>query len=402
MAQERQIAVDAIDDWTALHSATGGIVLLPVRFETHVTPESGVRPQEAINRQLVRDADILIGMFWTKLGTPTGVAESGTVEEIDEFVSAGKPAMLYFSSRPIDPRKFEIEQYQKLKQFKEETLKNALVGSFSDVEEFRRILHRDLTNTVTRLRQVTHQANQADEAAALAQKQREEFEAKVVHGKFRTFGAARGILALSIVPGVPPDQPLDLGASHEQTIRDMLVPMRGTGGSLEYYGRSVVSAYPLTHGFPLTAEQSPMSMTELTDTGNIFAVDHWLYNDLAPDRIPSYRMNVYQVEITKAVHRYVSALRALGVGGILHFGMSMLKAEKFRLVPHDNYDAMQRGSSGDDVKANTIPIPAGADTSSLDGVALLLAPAFTYLWREAGFQSRALYGTDGGFRGFAH
>jgi hypothetical protein len=42
-------------------------------------------------------------MFWTKLGTDTGVADSGTVEEIDQFVSAGKPALLYFSSRPINP-----------------------------------------------------------------------------------------------------------------------------------------------------------------------------------------------------------------------------------------------------------------------------------------------------------
>ena len=42
-------------------------------------------------------------MFWTKLGTPTGVADSGTVEEIDQFVEANKPAMLYFSSRPAGP-----------------------------------------------------------------------------------------------------------------------------------------------------------------------------------------------------------------------------------------------------------------------------------------------------------
>ena len=35
-----------------------------------------------------------IGMFWTKLGTRTGVADSGTVEEIDQFVLARKPATL--------------------------------------------------------------------------------------------------------------------------------------------------------------------------------------------------------------------------------------------------------------------------------------------------------------------
>ena len=65
--------------------------------------QSGVRPQEAINRQLVRGCDMLVGMFLDQnrhqhRGSPV----SGTVEEIDQFEGAGKPAMLYFSSRPID------------------------------------------------------------------------------------------------------------------------------------------------------------------------------------------------------------------------------------------------------------------------------------------------------------
>ena len=66
-------------------------------------PQSGLRPQEAINAQIVRDSDVLIGMFWTKIGSNTAVAEFGTVEEIDQFIAAGKPAMLYLSDRPIEP-----------------------------------------------------------------------------------------------------------------------------------------------------------------------------------------------------------------------------------------------------------------------------------------------------------
>lgn len=34
-----------------------------------------------------------MAMFWTKIGTNTGIAESGTVEEIDLFVGAAKPAV---------------------------------------------------------------------------------------------------------------------------------------------------------------------------------------------------------------------------------------------------------------------------------------------------------------------
>jgi len=43
------------------HAATEGVVLLPVRWETHAMPETGVRPQDAINRQLVADCDGLAG-----------------------------------------------------------------------------------------------------------------------------------------------------------------------------------------------------------------------------------------------------------------------------------------------------------------------------------------------------
>ena len=121
-------------------------VLLPVKWETHARPESGVRPQAAINAQIVQASDILIGMFWTKLGTGTGVAESGTVEEINQFVEQQKPALLYFSDRPAAPSGIDLKQLRKLKDFKDETYSQALVGSFSSVDELRMKLLRDLTS----------------------------------------------------------------------------------------------------------------------------------------------------------------------------------------------------------------------------------------------------------------
>src|SRR5690349_14932759 len=94
LAEERQAATEVVHEWNTQHAAAESIVLLPIKWETHAMPETGVRPQEAINQQLVRSSDILVGLFWTRLGTNTGVAESGTVEEIDQFVTSEKPAML--------------------------------------------------------------------------------------------------------------------------------------------------------------------------------------------------------------------------------------------------------------------------------------------------------------------
>jgi hypothetical protein len=152
LAEERDAATNAINEWNALHAADESVVLLPIRWETHSTPRAGVRPQQAINEQIVQSADLVVGLFWTKLGTNTGAAESGTVEEIEQFVGAGKPALLYFSSRPIDPNKIDIRNHNKLRLFKGLTYKTALVGGFSSPDQLRQTLGGDLLRQVRQIR----------------------------------------------------------------------------------------------------------------------------------------------------------------------------------------------------------------------------------------------------------
>lgn len=148
MSEEREIAADVIHEWNGLHAADEEVVLLPVRWEFHAMPETGVRPQDAINRQLVDHCDLLVGMFWTKLGSSTGVAESGTVEEIDQFVASQRPAMLYFSQRPIDPTKIDQDQHARLRQFQNETYQRAQIGTFNSPDGLRHTLFQDLTRQV--------------------------------------------------------------------------------------------------------------------------------------------------------------------------------------------------------------------------------------------------------------
>ena len=76
---------------------TGGITDITARI---VAPEMGDEPQTIINKRILEDADFLVGIFWTRLGTPTASYASGAVEEIEEHLAAGKPAMLYFSAAP--------------------------------------------------------------------------------------------------------------------------------------------------------------------------------------------------------------------------------------------------------------------------------------------------------------
>ncbi|HXY88120.1 MAG TPA: hypothetical protein VEG44_06745 [Candidatus Acidoferrales bacterium] len=152
VADERRTIPEVIHSWNATNSEELGVVLLPVKWETHSTPEMGDSPQTIIDKQLVEGCDLLIGTFWTRIGTPTEIAESGTVEEIEKFVKAGKPVMLYFSSKPVVPDSIDPKQYERLKSFKEKCQKEGLVDQYAEISELREKLSRHLTKVVRDLK----------------------------------------------------------------------------------------------------------------------------------------------------------------------------------------------------------------------------------------------------------
>ena len=110
VAAERSVIRDVIYEWNAINSQIRNIVLLPVGWETHTSPEMGATPQEIINRQVLLKCDFLVGVFWTRIGTTTTDYSSGTVEEIERHISAGKPTMLYFSSLPASIELVDLVQ----------------------------------------------------------------------------------------------------------------------------------------------------------------------------------------------------------------------------------------------------------------------------------------------------
>lgn len=78
----------------------------------------GAHPQEIINRQVLAHCDLLVGVFWTRIGTATSQHASGTVEEIEKHIASGKPTMLYFSSQPVALDSVDAAQYANLTEFK--------------------------------------------------------------------------------------------------------------------------------------------------------------------------------------------------------------------------------------------------------------------------------------------
>lgn len=153
LKDEREHIPKVVQGWTNLNALSDGVVLLPVRWETHSVPELGGRPQGIINRQLVESSDVLVGAFWTRIGTATGVAESGTIEEINEFRDAGKPVLLYFSSIPVVPGSVDPQQLGRLVEFRDQIREEGLYEEYSSIPELTEKLNRHLTETVRRLRE---------------------------------------------------------------------------------------------------------------------------------------------------------------------------------------------------------------------------------------------------------
>ncbi len=148
--EEREIIREVIHDWNDVNAVASKTMLSPVGWETHSTPELGTRPQELINSRILKECDLLVGVFWTRLGTSTGKAESGTVEEIEEHIKAGKPAMIYFSSKPVAPESIDPEQYAAVQSFKEKCRKLGLVEQFDDTTQFKSKFSKQLQITLTK------------------------------------------------------------------------------------------------------------------------------------------------------------------------------------------------------------------------------------------------------------
>lgn len=144
VASERSIIRDVIYEWNAVHSNTRKIVLLPIGWESHSSPEMGGSAQTIINGQILDKCDLLVGVFWTRIGTATDDYASGTVEEIEKHIETGKPAMLYFSSQPVAMDTVDLEQIVKLNEFKKSCQGRGLYETYDSHSDFKTKFYRHL------------------------------------------------------------------------------------------------------------------------------------------------------------------------------------------------------------------------------------------------------------------
>lgn len=136
VAKEIGIAREVISDWNQRNWEVTNCGLKAHHWDTDAVPSMEARGQEAINRQIIDKADLLVAIFWRRLGTPTGMHESGTAEEVDRAMARGAEVMLYFSD--IEAlAKFDEGQWGRLQAYRSKAENTGLVCRFRSREEFR-------------------------------------------------------------------------------------------------------------------------------------------------------------------------------------------------------------------------------------------------------------------------
>lgn len=145
---QRQTIRHAVIRWNSTESRHFGVVLLPVMWETDAYSDLSQPAQSSINKQIVDDADIMIATFWTNLGSPTAQARSGTIEEIDRFLAAGKHVFLYFCDMDAVSLDQDTTEVDALKAFREEMKKKGLFSSYRTLDELSEMVRDNLTRLI--------------------------------------------------------------------------------------------------------------------------------------------------------------------------------------------------------------------------------------------------------------
>ncbi|WP_156077096.1 hypothetical protein [Saccharothrix sp. NRRL B-16314] len=108
----------------------------------------GTAPQEALDAQIVDNADVVVGVFWTRIGTLLPDGTPATVHELERTTDANKPALLYFSNQPVALSSVQDDQFTALKAFKTRAQTWGLYKEYEKVDELVQQIKRDLLRIV--------------------------------------------------------------------------------------------------------------------------------------------------------------------------------------------------------------------------------------------------------------
>ena len=134
--KEGRIVKERIDRWNILHSKQKETVLMPLMHRTHTPSLVGEHPQNIINEHVLQNADYLIAIFWSRIGT------GATIREIETHVEKRKPAALFFCTKPIEQS--DLISASEVQRLKNQYRDRSYYYEFRHDEEFKDMLDHNL------------------------------------------------------------------------------------------------------------------------------------------------------------------------------------------------------------------------------------------------------------------
>ena len=369
VSAERATIVQTIHGWNDECTEDRNACLIPIRWEKHIAPELGGRPQGLINEHLVKECDILIAVFWGKFGSDTGKEPSGTVEEIKEFLNDGKLVILYFSNKPL-PQEHDENQWRKLKEFKATVQRERLgiYGTFDGTEDLREKLRNHLNIHISRIQKAAQstasptvapmpiffgggspgmipttssQSRSRDLSYMVSRRrvedERSEFEETVRYGNFHGVKLQPCTIAISIIPGNPRPKPLRFAEVGDEQLRRIVRPIGESDDfRIERFRDQAIGVVPLDPAAP------PAAVAQLNAIGSISSVAAWERRTTPNDKVMAFCPSAEWPALVDAVRCYLDGQSSLGVVGPVYIRLALLSfagtiaVPEFKTTPYDN------------------------------------------------------------------
>lgn len=148
--REREICEKVFRDINQGIGVPYNFELQSLRWENDVHPGIGEDGQDVINAQIEGKYDLFIGIMYTRFGSQTNRAESGTEEEFNNAYNRSlklknMEIMFYFNDEETKLSKIDINQYAKVREFRDNVVGQKCMYSLYDgASDFERKLRNHL------------------------------------------------------------------------------------------------------------------------------------------------------------------------------------------------------------------------------------------------------------------
>lgn len=140
-----RVIKEVVDEFNQQFNDVLGISIRCRYWKDSAYAQSGGKPQDLLNKQIVETSDLAIAIFKNKFGSPTEKFGSGTEEEIEKMLSEGKQVFVFFDESPVSLSEVDGKEYDRVQAFKDKYKDKGIYWTYQSEDEFKNIFRAHVT-----------------------------------------------------------------------------------------------------------------------------------------------------------------------------------------------------------------------------------------------------------------